>query len=54
MASSPAIRPESSISVRSDGRMEALIDDNERLRADVERLKADMAKLESGERCQGR
>ncbi|KAK0184447.1 hypothetical protein F5146DRAFT_1006451 [Armillaria mellea] len=47
IASSPAIRPESSISVRSDGRMEALIDDNERLRADVERLKADMAKLES-------
>ncbi|KAK0229731.1 hypothetical protein EDD85DRAFT_122029 [Armillaria nabsnona] len=47
VASSPAIRPESSISVRSDGRMEALIDDNERLRADVERLKADMAKLES-------
>ncbi|KAK0199385.1 hypothetical protein DFS33DRAFT_1268680 [Desarmillaria ectypa] len=46
-ASSPAIRPESSISMRSDGRMEALIDDNERLRADVERLKADMAELET-------
>ncbi|KAK0499220.1 hypothetical protein EDD18DRAFT_1350645 [Armillaria luteobubalina] len=37
---------ESSVSVRSDGRVEALMDDNERLRADVERLKADMAKLE--------
>ncbi|KAK0479184.1 hypothetical protein IW261DRAFT_166460 [Armillaria novae-zelandiae] len=47
IASSPAIRPESSISVRSDGRMEALMDDNERLRADMERLKADMAKLEN-------
>ncbi|KAG7445442.1 uncharacterized protein BT62DRAFT_195052 [Guyanagaster necrorhizus] len=43
----PALRPESSISMRSDGRVEALIDDNERLRADVERLKVDLAKLES-------
>ncbi|KAK0184421.1 hypothetical protein F5146DRAFT_248540 [Armillaria mellea] len=31
IASSPAIRPESNISVRSDGRMEALVEDNEHL-----------------------